>query len=403
VNGIATIRNSDKGAVDIDDLYQPTFDERSRQGFVSALRDHAKTHMRGVLRSYYEEVTEPEYRVAHGHAPQDGEVVEQLTRDLPYYRFYSSLRYNAQEMMYLSTIPAIERRLPEMVALASEIAERSPAGGSLRIDPDFEVPGYVADIDVHLVPGSFHAEYGPDDVAQAVMVAQGGRVSTGANTERKSDPGNVGRSIAYWLSRTRPDFKPRRILDLGTQSGKNLLPYLDIFPDAEAYGVDVSAPSLRYGHAKAEFAGKAVHLSQQSAEAMDFPDGHFDLVVSSFFFHEIPLASTRRVLAECSRLLAPGGATVHMELPPRALCDPWLNFYWDWDARYNNEPSYVAFRSADVSRLMVEAGFAAGAPFMKTVPNVATFDPAAYPRFLSGEIEAPLHGRGGWFVFGAWN
>ena len=132
------------------------------------------------------------------------------------------------------------------------------------------------------------------------------------------------------------NFKPRRILDIGTASGKNLLPYADLFPDAELYGIDVGAPLLRYGHAKAEAVGIPVHYSQQNAESTTFPDGHFDLIVSSFFFHEVPVKSTKKILAECHRMLAAGGLMAHMELPPRKNCEAYLNFYWDWETLNNN-------------------------------------------------------------------
>ena len=36
------------------------------------------------------------------------------------------------------------------------------------------------------------------------------------------------------------------------------------------------------------------------------PTAHFDLIVSSFFFHELSLAATGKIMKECNRLLAPG-------------------------------------------------------------------------------------------------
>lgn len=389
------------GIADIDELFRPTHDERARQNFVSVLRNHAKSTMRDQMLETYNARLRPDYVARHGHEPVDGAEIERLMADDLYYKVYSSVRYNAQQMMYLSTLGPIERELPGMVEFARKIARERPAGGSLRLDPALEVPRYVTALDVHLIPGGFHSEYVEDDVAQGMIVAFGGQVSRGANRFRRKDPGGVGRSIAYWLSQRHPGWKPRRILDLGTQSGKNLLPYLDIFPEAEAYGVDVSAPTLRYGHVKAECQGKTAHFSQQNAESLDFEDGMFDLIVSSFFFHELPLKATRKILAECRRLLSPGGRMVHMELPPHDQCDPWLNFYWDWDAKHNNEPFYVDFRSQDLAALVEEAGFPREGFFTTTVPDTSTFDLARYPDFLAGRVSAPLHGRGGWFVFGA--
>ena len=385
----------------IDDLYQPTHDELARQRFISVLRNHAKNDMRNAMKRDYHDRVAPRQAELHGREPKTAGEIEALMRDKLYYRYYSGIRYNAQEMMFLSAMDPVERALPEMIELARDIAERRPSGGSLDIDPDFETPGYLDAMDIHLAPGCFHSEYAEDDVAQGVMLAHGGRVSTGANIHRMADTGAVGRSIGYWLSQKYADFSPRRMLDIGTQSGKNLLPYLDVYPNVEAHGVDVSAPALRYGHARAEHLGKAIHFSQQRAESMRYPDGHFDLIVSSFFFHEIPFASTRQILKECFRLLSPGGIMAHMELPPSDRCDPWLNWYWDWDDQYNNEPFYAEFRAQHPTQLLTDAGFDATDEITTTVPSYAAANTPAYRQVVDGEQSAPLHGRGGWFFFGA--
>ena len=124
------------------------------------------------------------------------------------------------------------------------------------------------------------------------------------------------------------------------------------------------------------------------------------MIVSSFFLHEIPVESTRRVLKEVYRLLAPGGILAFMELPPHKACDPFLNFTFDWDTRYNNEPFYAKYRSQDPTELCVEAGFPRERTFELVVPDVTSFDLNKYPGFLRGEVEAPPHGRGGWFILG---
>ena len=246
------------------------------------------------------------------------------------YRFYSALRYNAQEMCYLSVQPAVERALPAMIDLAREAATSNPSGGSLRLDPSLEVPRYVAALDVHLAPGWVHEEHTADDVAQGAVVAFGGKVFTGQHPYRKR-PGVVGESIAAWLKAKHPGFEPRRVLDMGTTNGKNLLPYVAAFPGIEAHGIDVGAPVLRYAHAIAGHEGVAAHFSQQNAEHTDFPDGHFDLIVSSFFLHEVPVKATRNILRECHRLLSPGGIMVHMELPDESAVSAYENFFWNWD------------------------------------------------------------------------
>ena len=390
-----------KSNANLDDLVQPTHDEYARQRFVGALRNHAMANMRETMRGHFESEVKPSFERRTGRVLGTSKDIERVMKRDPYFRFYSAIRYNAQEMVWLSVQEPIERVLPDLIALASDVAQRNPAGGSLKLNPDMEIPRYVTAQDVHLVPGCFHSEFTQNDVAQGAVMSAGGRVSTSANVHRKDNPGGVANAMGYWLTRRYPDFKPRRILDLGTSSGKNLIPYLDCFPGVQAYGIDVSAPLLRYGHARAEQNGQVVHFSQQNAERPDFADGHFDLIVSSFFFHEIPVPATKRILAQCFRMLAPGGMMVHMELPPHKLCDPWRNFAWDWDTKNNNEPSYTAFRSQDLLALCESAGFAPDASFEVHIPDIASFGEERFNRFLNGEIQAPQHGKGSWFVFGA--
>lgn len=384
---------------DIELLFEPTHDERARQSFASSLRKLAIVDMRQSLAEDYAGRVEPKL-AARGAAPTDWREIERAMETEASYRFYSTLRYNSQEMCFLSVQPTIERVLPDMIEVARDAANRSPCGGSLRLNPKLEIPRYVSALDVHLVPGCFHSEFTADDVAQGAVVSFGGKVFGGMHPHRKR-PGGVGESIANWLARKYPGFSPRRILDIGTSSGKNLLPYASVFPDAELYGIDVGAPLLRFGHAQAQAAGVPVHFSQQNAEAIEFPDGHFDLIVSSFFFHEVPLKSTRRILKECRRLLSPNGVMAHMELPNETAISQYENFFWNWDTANNNEPNYTAFRAQDPHALCAEAGFDPELAFAGHIPDWSSFGGPKFDAFLRGEWTAPPHGSGGWFIFGS--
>ncbi|GAA4823811.1 hypothetical protein GCM10023232_21930 [Sphingosinicella ginsenosidimutans] len=382
---------------DIESLARPTLEERGRQRFASALRRFAIQDMPERLRDDFETRVKPAAE-AKGARFDDARAIDEAMERRASYRFYSTLRYNAQEMCFLSVQDPVERALPEMIAVARDAAERSPAGGTLRLNPDLEVPRYVTALDVHLTPGCFHSEWVEDDVAQGAVVSLGSRVFTASMNHRSW--GGVARVISRWVKHVRPDFRPLRILDLGTSSGKNLLPYVEAFPGVEAHGVDVGAPLLRYGHALAEHEGVPLHFSQQNAEAMDFPDAHFDLIVSSFFFHEIPTTATRNVLKECRRLLRPGGMMVHQELPATGLVDAWEDYFWNWDTENNNEPFYTAFRAKDPIALCAEAGFDAARSFAQILPDVNAY-PDRHAEFGWDEPGRPRHGKGGWYVFGS--
>ena len=387
----------------IDAIPVATHDERARQKYVSFLRKFVMADLAADMRDVYETAVAPKMRADTGADAEDAREVRKAMEPVTYYRTWSSMRYNAQEMTWQSVEDSVERVLPELNAVADRVAASPKAGGTLRLNPETEIPKAVSALDIHLMPGCFHTEFDKNDVAVGAIYANGTGVFSGA-LKKSLNPGKggVADSIGHYLRLKYPNFKPKRILDLGCTIGSNLLPYRSAFPDAELYGVDVGAPVLRYGHARAESLGVPVHYSQQNAEDMDFEDGMFDLVVSSFFFHEIAVPSTQKILKEVYRVLAPGGVTIHMELPPASLIDPYYNFFLDWDAYHNHEPHYAAFRQQDPKGLLTGAGFPAEACDLTRIPDRGGVSDEDFAAVARGEKEAPRHANfSSYYLFGA--
>ena len=386
---------------DIDSLVDPTHDELARQGFVSRLRKHIMKDVADDMRDAYDVKVKPAFLCEYGREPNSGEEVRDAIEDNLTYRIWSSLRYNAQEMVWDSVREEVERQLPDMISIADQAAQSSSHGGTLTLDPELKMPDYVDTLDVHLMPGCWQGEHADRDVAQGAIYAHGGLVFRGSLLPSKTRSG-VAASVSKWLSIRFPDFKPEKILETGCTIGNNLFPYYDIFPDAELYGVDVAAPCLRYAHARAASRGVNAHFSQQNAETLDFPDNSFDLIVSSFFFHELSVKATKKTLAECRRLLRPGGMMVHMELPPASQVDAYYNFYLDWDNEHNNEPHYRDFRSQDCEDLMTSGGFDAEDCWTALIPDVGGATPEYFQQVALGEVPPPQHGNyTSWSLFGA--
>jgi ubiquinone/menaquinone biosynthesis C-methylase UbiE len=152
-----------------------------------------------------------------------------------------------------------------------------------------------------------------------------------------------------------PEYRPARILDLGCTIGTSTLPWAQAFPEAEVHGIDVGAPILRYAHARATSMGVPVHFSQQNAERTDFEDGRFDLVLSHILLHETSRQALPRILAECRRLLRPGGLMLHLEVPRGDT--PMEQFMHDWES-YNNNESFSRFMTdLDLCAVAVQAGW----------------------------------------------
>jgi ubiquinone/menaquinone biosynthesis C-methylase UbiE len=384
------------------EIARPSHDEASRQLFVSTLRRYIMVDMSKDMRETYDTQLAPSFIAEHGREPENSDEVGLVMSQDITYKTWSVMRYRAQEMTWESVRPQVERNLPELISCARGIAEAPTVpGGSLELDDSVPFPPELAAQDVHLMPGNFHSEFTGDDVAQGAIYDSGTRVFSGGLEYRTR--GSVGASVARYLNIRFPDFAPERILDIGCAVGNNTLPYEEVFPDAELHGIDLSAPLLRYAHARAQGLGVPARFSQQSAENTRFPDNHFDVVVSSFLFHELSVETTRNVFREAYRILKPGGVMVHMELPSADRVDPWYNFYLDWDNDYNNEPFYKDFRSQSFPALCAECGFEADKYFDYRIPGYGTCDDDFFARVCRGETTMERMGNGvSWFVFGAW-
>ena len=156
---------------------------------------------------------------------------------------------------------------------------------------------------------------------------------------------------------------------MGCTIGHNLLPFKDVFPDAEVHGIDVAAPCLRYGHARANALGVEVHFSQQDAENTSFPDGYFDIVMSRIMLHEMSGKAVPAMLKECHRILKPGGLMFHSDAPMFDEMDAYQASLRHWDTLYNNEPFMATVYELPLEKMYADAGFANASCFRTYVDS----------------------------------
>jgi len=370
-----------------------THDEFARQEFVRAFKEHLVKRVHGGNRAVYERKVKPSFERQHKRAPNTRfEVRDEMVHE-PYYQMFSTLLRTSQEMMWSACQKPVERDLEALNQSIAAPARR--AGGSLRLNPALEVPRYHTAVDIHCQPGGYHVEYMPGDASAGMVYDRA--VHVYAMGQMGPYNNDMGASIAMWLQRHHPDFKPQRMLDLGCSVGHSTLPYAEAFPDAEIHAIDVAAPMLRYAHARAEDLGVAVHYSQQNAEHTDFADGSFDLIVSHILLHETAERAIHNIVRECHRLLRKGGLMIHAETPPYKGMDPFDAFLLDWDTRNNNEPFWTRSHEIDLKQLSQRGGFDPALEFEDLIPSAFQVAQASRSQKFQG---GDFGGGGLWFIYG---
>lgn len=350
-------------------------DDLARETFVKALKSHIANNVTPGVREVYEHRAAPKWTQRHGTPPSDrNEVREALSEDV-YYKLWSSVRRHSQDLLWNDVADVIARQIDELAERAKKVDRGL---GTLELDPDFEVPWYQWGIDIHAMPGGYRGEYTKDDVAIGALYDRGVFIYAMGQMGELND--DYGQSVVNnYLRKEHPQFSPTRILDMGCTVGHATIPYVDAYPNAEVHAIDVGAPVLRYGHARAEALGKKVHFSQQNAERTKFPDEHFDLVVSHILLHEVPPNAVRNILAECYRLLKPGGLMIHADFPGYGGMDPLTQAMIDWDTYNNHEPFWGPMRDMDLVAEARAAGFTGDCSELSC------------PRFCVEEVIAPTN------------
>ncbi|WP_048150419.1 class I SAM-dependent methyltransferase [Palaeococcus ferrophilus] len=99
-----------------------------------------------------------------------------------------------------------------------------------------------------------------------------------------------------------------RVLEVGVGVGKTLKYYPR---GVELHAVDAVPEALKIAEGKAKKLGLKAHFQVMEAEGLEFPDGYFDTVVSSFVFCTVP--EPRKAMEEIRRVLKQGGRAVFLE------------------------------------------------------------------------------------------
>ncbi len=151
------------------------------------------------------------------------------------------------------------------------------------------------------------------------------------------------------------DRAPRVILDLGCGFGKTTFSLKRRWPEAEVQGLDLALPCLRLGRKMATARGLEIAWRQADMERIPQPDGSVDLAVITMVLHEMPASAIANTLAECHRVLRPGGRLVMLE--NRLIGDPFRDTLLKWYSQLIDEPYWEPYRHLDLAAMCRDAGF----------------------------------------------
>lgn len=371
-------------------------DEAERFNFLAQMNRHLATRVMPGVAEAFEARVEPAFEKQAKRGFKNRHEVRKALADDPMWRWWSALRRATMETRQQAGRWVTLRQAEALNEKVRELTEGDPR---LELDPAFKLPRGVEAIDHHCMPGSYHTELVPGDVTGPANYDIGIFATTGGMLGRYNDGGGV--AVVEWVKRNMPDFKPRRILDLGAGLGHNVLPIAAAFPDAEVIAVDAGAPMLRYGLARAKALGiENVRFVQADASKLDrFEDESFDWVQTTMFLHETSYKDMPAIFKETRRLVKPGGIVLHVEQPQYGEDMPLFEQAMrDWDAFYNNEPFWTKMHEVDLDAWMVEAGFAPEEILHGGV--AAVVDKEVFPEAAADESED--YGRkAAWHVIGA--
>lgn len=375
---------------------ETTHDEIARFNFLAHMNRHLSTKLMPGVALAYETRVEPSFKKKNGRSFKDRHEVRKALLNEPMFQWWSALRRATMETRQQAGRWVTLRQADALNARAAALVDDQ----RLKLNPKTKLPRYVEAIDHHCMPGSYHTELTEGDVTGAANYDVGIFATTGGMLGLYNDGG--GQAIAKWIKEALPALKPKRILDLGAGLGHNVLPIAQAFPEAEMVAVDVGAPMLRYGAARAKSLGveNVTFVQGDVSDLSQYPDESFDLIHSCMFLHETSMTSMPKIFKETYRLLKPGGLVLHVEQPQYDQKMPLFEQAMrDWDAFYNNEPFWTKMHEIDLDRFMVEAGFPKDSLMHGGV--AAVVDPKVFPEAAKDTKQEDYGRKAAWHVVGA--
>lgn len=347
-------------------LYKPSHDERARQSFVGTMKGHLNGPVEGQLAQRYERVLLPRYEARHGRPPQNRQQGCAAFADDHLYQLWGAAVYQSQNLMWESVGETCRRLLPELQRRFLALDPKTSLG-RLELNPDLEAPEPIRHVAIHRQPGGYFGAADQGELLTGLLyfgAVELYRNAKGLSTGAPPGEPGMGRYVLNAVRRRFPDLQPASVLDLGCGPGTETVAYRKQFPEAEVWGLDLSAPFLKFAHVWAEDAGQRINFRQADARSTGFAAQTFDLIVSNILFHETWHDVLPGIMLEARRLLRPGGVFLNSDVPyqPGRLDIP-SQVTNHWQVANNGEPFWSGFADLNMREELVKAGFAAAEVF----------------------------------------
>jgi ubiquinone/menaquinone biosynthesis C-methylase UbiE len=282
-------------------------------------------------------------------APTDFAQVRALIDADPRARVGHRMMRSVQELIWDTTYDSLAKRRDELLAELDRTDALGP--GSVEYDPNFRFPDYFTNCAFHLQKGGY------DDPLAGYAYHLGGNVFRGG----KNEDAHANRAIVDSLPLP-DDGRVGKVLELACSAGMTSVQIKKRFPEAELWATDLSAGMVRYGHKYAREMGVDIHFKQMAAENITFPDNSFDLVFGHILLHELPTYAVRQAVAECYRVLRPGGVAAFSDIRDRTHVGhgverALVEYETRWQAENNGEIYFTDFYESDLAETMRAAGF----------------------------------------------
>jgi ubiquinone/menaquinone biosynthesis C-methylase UbiE len=104
------------------------------------------------------------------------------------------------------------------------------------------------------------------------------------------------------------------VLDVGCGTGTLAIAATrHVQPTGAVHGIDASPQMIARATRKASKAGAPAVFRVAAAEELPFPDGSFDVVLSTLMLHHLPRKTRQQCASEIRRVLKPGGRVLAVD------------------------------------------------------------------------------------------